>query len=208
MDLDLEPYRMRGPDEEITGLLARMTGGDKDAEARVLPLVYAELRKIANRYMRGERGDHTLQATALVHEAFLRLKGSGEMKWHDRAHFFAVIAQMMRRVLVDHARNVRAQKRVGHQQRIPLESALVYAEHQSTELLAIDQALDRLSARDPRQCRVVEMRFFGGLEMEEIATVLGISSRTVKRDFSMARAWLYGELNRGQHHGNEPMGAP
>jgi RNA polymerase sigma-70 factor (ECF subfamily) len=199
---------MGTPEGEITELLARMTTGDKDAEARLMPLVYSELRRLAATYMRGERTGHTLQATALVHEAFLRLKGSGELNWQSRAHFFAVCAQTMRRILVDHARGVHAQKRAGGMQRIPLESAMVYAEEQSGELLALDEALTRLSAWDQRQCRVVEMRFFAGLDMEEIASVLGVSARTVKRDFSMARAWLYGELTRGQDDGRRPLGTP
>jgi RNA polymerase sigma-70 factor (ECF subfamily) len=194
------------PEGEITELLALMTSGDKDAEARLMPLVYAELRRLAASYMRGERPDHTLQATALVHEAFLRLKDCGELNWQSRSHFFAVSAQMMRRVLVDHARSIGAQKRFGGQSRISLESALVFADEQAEELLALDEALNRLSTWDQRQSRVVEMRFFAGLGMEEIAAILGISTRTAKRDFHMARAWLYDELTRDQHDERRPLG--
>jgi len=182
--------------DEITELLARMTSGDKTAEARLMTLVYKELRQLAANYLRGERRDHTLQATALVHEAFLRLRGTHPLNWQSRAHFFAVSAQMMRRILVDHARGVRAKKRNGARERIPLESAFIYADEQSGELLALNEALDKLATWDARQSRIVEMRFFTGLTMEEIATVLGISTRTAKRDFSMARAWLYGELTK------------
>ncbi len=197
---------MDAPQGEITELLSKMTAGDQDAESRLIPLVYAELRRLAAAYMRSERTDHTLQATALVHEAFMRLKGQQEISWQSRAHFFAVCAQLMRRILVDHARGVRAQKRAGDRRKISLDSALNYAEEQSHELLALDQALDRLASWDPRQCRVVELRFFGGLSMEEIGEVLGISTRTAKRDFSMARAWLYGALTEAERHDRGTLG--
>jgi RNA polymerase sigma factor (TIGR02999 family) len=181
---------------EITQLLTRIAAGDNAAEDLLIPLVYGELRRMAARYMRGERADHTLQATALVHETFLRIRGHESLDWQNRGHFFAVAAQQMRRILVDHARSVRAEKRSGRRQRIPLDSVFVYVEEQSEELIALDEALNRLSVLDARQCRVVELKFFGGLSMEEIAAVLGVSSRTVKRDFNMARAWLFGELSR------------
>src|SRR6266481_5941979 len=144
---------MDAPQGEITELLSKMTAGDQDAESRLIPLVYAELRRLAAAYMRSERTDHTLQATALVHEAFMRLKGQQEISWQSRAHFFAVCAQLMRRILVDHARGVRAQKRAGDRRKISLDSALNYAEEQSHELLALDQALRRRSPAPRGGCR-------------------------------------------------------
>jgi RNA polymerase sigma factor (TIGR02999 family) len=197
---------MEAPEGEITQLLSRLAAGDASAEELLIPLVYGELRRMAARYMRAERTEHTLQATALVHEAFLRIRGQEAMDWKNRAHFFAVAAQQMRRILVDHARNVRAEKRSGRRQRIPLDTVFIYAEEQSAELIALDEALDRLSAWDSRQCRVVELKFFGGLSMEEIGAVLGVSSRTAKRDFNMARAWLFGELTRGEGNDRGEMG--
>jgi RNA polymerase sigma-70 factor (ECF subfamily) len=185
---------MNAPEGEITRLLARIAAGDREAEARLIPLVYDELRRLAGAYMRSERGEHTLQATALVHEAFLRLTGNLDIEWQSRAHFFAVAARTMRRILVDHARGIRSQKRQGIREKLPLESAIMFVDAQSEDLLALDLALERLAAWDPRQCRVVELKFFGGLTMEEIAAVLGVSKRTATRDFDMARAWLHGQL--------------
>ena len=185
---------MEGPPGEITELLHRLADGDKTAEERLLPLVYQELRRLAAHMFRCERPNHTLQATALVHEAYLRLAGSAEISWQDRAHFFAVAARTMRRILVDHARGLRAGKRRGV--RVSLESALVFSEEQSSELVALDEAMSRLAEWDPRQCRVVELRFFTGLSEADVASVLGVSVRTVKRDWNMAKAWLYGELAR------------
>jgi len=186
---------MGAPHGEITQLLARVRTGDEQANAQLAPLIYDELRRLAAYYIRSERPDHTLQATALVHEAYIKLVGQ-DIDWQSRAHFFAVAAQVMRRVLVDYARAAKADKRAGKLHRIPLESALVYAEEQSGELIALDEALERLGQWDPRQSRIVELRFFAGLSVEETAEVLGISTRTVKRDWSMARAWLYSELTK------------
>jgi RNA polymerase sigma-70 factor, ECF subfamily len=191
---------------EITGLLAEMRGGNREAEARLIPLVYKELRRLADYYMRLERPDHTLQATALVHEAYIRLLETREVDWQNRAHFFAVAAQLMRRILVDHARGVRAEKRQGTRKRVQLESALVYCDEHSDELIDLDRALTQLAVWDPRQCRIVEMRFFGGLSVEETAEVLGISSRTVKRDWNVARAWLYSQLSKGKPDDAGAMG--
>jgi RNA polymerase sigma-70 factor (ECF subfamily) len=160
-----------------------------------MPLVYNELRRVARRYLRSERPDHTLQPTALVHEAYIRLLGQREIMWQNRAHFFGVAAQLMRRILVDHARAHQAEKRGGHKQKVPLDEALEYTADKSAELVALDEALDRLAARDPRQARVVELRFFAGLTEQETAELLGISVRTVKRDWDVARAWLYKEIN-------------
>jgi RNA polymerase sigma-70 factor, ECF subfamily len=189
---------------DITQLLARMAGGDRRAEDELLPIVYTQLRALAEHFLRSERRDHTLQATALVHEAYLRLLGGGQVSWQNRAHFFAIAARTMRRILVDHARNLNAGKRRGV--KVSLESALVFSEDQSGELLDLDRALDRLAEWDARQARVVELRFFAGLSEEEAAEVLGVSQRTVKRDWQMAKAWLYGQLSGSD--GCEPLATP
>jgi RNA polymerase sigma factor (TIGR02999 family) len=178
---------------QITTLLARLGTGDKQAEDALFAIVYDELRRIAARSMSGERRDHTLQTTALVHEAYLRLVRSDNKQFKAREHFFAVAAQIMRRILVDHARAHRAAKRGGGFFTSLDESAVVSPER-SEDILALDQALHRLSELDSRQSKIVEMRFFGGMREEEIAGVLGISSRTVKREWTVAKAWLYGEL--------------
>jgi RNA polymerase sigma factor (TIGR02999 family) len=182
---------------EITELLRLIRKGDQQAEDRLIPLVYDQLTKLASHLLRAERPDHTLETEALVHEAFLRmLGGSALVDWQNRGHFFAVAARLMRRILVDHARAARARKRVGGLRKVSLESAMVYTEEQSGELLELDEALGRLALRDSRQCRIVEMRFFTGLTFEEIAEVLGVAVRTVHRDWKMARAWLYIELTK------------
>lgn len=181
---------------EITRLLVEIKGGNRRAQSELMPLVYAELRRLARGYMRGERPDHTLQATALVHEAYLKLVEEPAIDWQGRAHFFAVAAQLMRRILVDHARAHQAAKRGGLDHKISLEEELIFSEAKSAELLALDEALVRLAEQDPRQARIVELRFFGGLSIEEIAEVLQISPRTVKRDWNMARAWLYEEISK------------
>ncbi len=188
---------MKGPPGDITILLAELRAGDRSAESKLMPLVYYELRRLARRFMRAERPGHTLQPTALVHEAYLRLAGQREITWQNRAHFFGVAAQLMRRILVDHARARQAEKRGGHEQRVSLDEALEYTEGKAGDLVALDGALDRLAERDPRQGRVVELRFFAGLTEKEAAEVLGISVRTVKRDWHVARAWLYKEIKKG-----------
>jgi RNA polymerase sigma factor (TIGR02999 family) len=189
---------------DITLLLSRVASGDRDAEAKLIPIVYGELRRLAAHYMRQERADHTLQATALVHEAFLKLFERGESTWENRKHFFAMASQAMRRILVDHARNRKAEKRDGDRRKTSLDSVFIWAEDTPDDLVAVDEALCRLANWDARQCQIVEMRFFGGLSVEEIAEVLGVSTRTVKRDWNMARAWLHGELSG---HDIRPMGA-
>ena len=180
----------------VTALLQQIRHGDRAAESDLIPLIYNQLQAIARRQMAHERPDHSLQATILVHEAFLRLVGDSQIDWSNRAHFFALASRVMRRMLVDHARAANAQKRPGPRQKVELDSALVFVEAQAADVVALDQALDRLAAWDARQCRVVEMHFFGGLGFEEIGEVLSISPRTAKRDWSMARAWLYRELNK------------
>ena len=180
---------------DITILLREVRAGNRAAESQLLPLVYGELRRLAARYMRSERADHTLQPTALVHEAYLRLAGQRAVNWENRIHFFAVAAQIMRRILVDHARAHRSEKRGGREPKGPVDEALALTADNREGVLAIDEALGHLSERDPRLARIVELRFFAGLTGDEIAEVLGISPRTVKREWMVAKAWLRGELS-------------
>lgn len=182
--------------EDITRMLGELRAGRRDVESRLIEAVYPELRRIAGRYMRAERPGHTLQATALVNEAWMQLVGNARVDWQNRAHFFAVAAQLMRRILVDHARQRKAQKRDGGRQRVELSDTLAISDHRLDEILLVDAALTRLAQWDPRQSKIVELRFFSGLTEEETAEILGVSPRTVKRDWRMARAWLHGELNR------------
>ena len=160
-----------------------------------MPFIYPELRRIAAHYMQGERSGHTLQPTALVNEAYLQLVGHGDVDWRNRSHFFGVAAQLMRRILGNYARQKKAVKREGGRQRVELSEALLIGEDQLDEIIAIDAALDRLAEWDPRQAKIVELRFFAGLTEDEIAEVLGISPRTVKREWMVAKAWLHSELN-------------
>ena len=179
---------------DVTNLLVELRRGNRDAEQQLIPLVYAELRRLAARYLRAERRDHTLQATALVNEAYLRLIEIHNIDWQSRTHFFALASQLMRRILVDYARAHRARKRGGSCESVNLEDALVFSRPRSEEFIALDEALSRLAEVDQRQSQIVEMRFFGGLSEEEIAAHLGISVRTVKRDWRIAKAWLYRDL--------------
>ncbi len=182
--------------QDITQLLLAWGEGDQAALERLMPLVYEEMRKIARRYMVRQRPDHTLQTTALVNEAYLRLIDSSKVKWQNRAHFFAISAQLMRRILVDFARARLNQKRGGGVQKVVLDEALTISAEPSAELVALDDAMNELAAIDKRQSRIVELRYFGGLTEEETAEVLDISTRTVRRDWSLARAWLYRQLNQ------------
>jgi RNA polymerase sigma factor (TIGR02999 family) len=186
--------------EEVTELLRAWSDGDQRALDGLTPIVYAELRRLAHRYMRRERSDHSLQTTALVNEAYLRLVDCTRMQWKDRAHFFAVSAQLMRRILVDHARrrNVKRGRGVPH---VPFDETAVVGEELHT-LVALDDALNALAEIEPRKVRVVELRFFGGLSEEEIAHVLKVSPVTVRRDWSSAKIWLYRELTG--HTGDGP----
>lgn len=179
---------------DITQLLARFRRGDREAESQLVPLVYGELRRLAAACLGRERRDHTLQPTALVHEAFLRMAREDQPEWENRAHFFAIAARLMRQILAQYARQRRTVKRGGSRERLPLDEALVFSAGKSDELLALDEALDRLAQQDERQSRIVEMKFFGGLSIEEIAEVLETLPRTVKRDWTMARAWLHQEI--------------
>jgi len=185
---------------DVTLLLSSIAAGNRDAADQLVPLVYEELRRLASSYMRRERPDHTLQATALVNEAYLKLVRQQEVSWKNRSHFFGIAAQLMRRILIDHARGHLREKRGGTKEVLPLNEALVFSPEKSEELVKLDKALERLSALDERQGRIVELRFFGGLTVEETAEFLGISEKTVKRDWALAKAWLYGEMR--EEHGN------
>lgn len=179
---------------EITRLLADWAGGDRDALDRLAPLVHAELRRIARRQMGGERQGHTLQATALVNEAYLRLAGQEGFEWHGRSHFYAVCAQVMRHVLIDHARAHARDKRGGGAPHVSLDEAAVMSGEGASELVALDEALRELEEIDPRKGRVVELRYFAGLSIEETAEILNISPTTVRREWRRAKAWLYRAL--------------
>ena len=187
-DLSSQPH-------EITQLLAEWSEGNQAALDKLYPLVYNELRRLAHGYLRRERKGHTLQTTALINEAYLRLVDQKQAHWANRSHFFAISAQIMRRILIDHARRYDYAKRGGGAPRISLDEAAVVAKERARELLMLDEALNGLAKIDPRRGRVVELRYFGGLNNEEIAAVLKISENTVTRDWNMARAWLYQELS-------------
>ena len=178
---------------DVTSLLNALRTGQPDAESRLLPVVYRELRRLASAYLRKERRDHPLQATELVHEAYLRMTGA-DAPWQNRAHFFAVAAKIMRRILVDHARAHRAAKRGDGHVKLPLDEALVLSAAESQQLIDLDEALSRLAQIDARWARIVELRFFGGLSVEETAEALRCSDRTVNREWRMAQAWLRREL--------------
>jgi RNA polymerase sigma-70 factor (ECF subfamily) len=182
---------------QATGLLLKWGQGDETALGRLIPLVQRELHQIARRCMAGERAGNSLQATALVNEAYLRLINAQDVAWHDRAHFFAVAARVMRRILVDHARARHYQKRGGDAVRVTLDEALVVASEPDQDFVALDEALTALAAFDARKAQVVEMRFFGGLTLEETAEALQVSRDTVKRDWNMAKLWLLRELRGG-----------
>jgi RNA polymerase sigma-70 factor, ECF subfamily len=185
------------PQEAVTRLLVEWQNGSQAALDRLVPLVYAELRAIAGRYLSRESQGHTLQSTALVHEAYLKLVGQRSVQWQNRSHFFGIAAQMMRRILVDHARHEHRAKRGGDAPKLSLDDAMAVAEPESAvDLLALDDALTSLSEIDPRGARIVELRFFSGLTIDETAEVLALSTGTVKRDWSTARAWLYREMRR------------
>lgn len=181
---------------QVTTLLADWSKGDLKAREALMPLVYNELRRLASSYLRRERSDHTLQATALVHEAYLKLVQQDSVDWQNRHHFFGAAANLMRRILVDHARAHAAEKRGGEAARVPLTEAIAMSQEQPAEMLALDECLTRLAAVDAQQGRIVELRVFAGLTVEETAEILGISPATVKRDWSTAKAWLLHEIRR------------
>jgi RNA polymerase sigma factor (TIGR02999 family) len=181
----------------VSGLLHAWAHGDVRARDDLLPLVYRELKRRAAAYLRHERPDHTLQATALVHEAFLRLVGQDHVAWQNRGHFFGIAAQMMRRILVDHARAHQRAKRPGAAIRVACDEAVAITEPRDCELLLLDRALDELGTHDALQARIVELRYFGGLTEQEVADVLALSRATVTREWQAARAWLYRRMTRG-----------
>ena len=184
--------------ENITDLLVSYGRGDKESLDKLMPVVYDELRRQAARYLRREQPGHTLQTTALIHEAYVRLVDQRNVQWQNRAHFFGIAAQMMRRILVDHARTKKRAKRGGSDIKVSLDDATVAVKGQDLDVVAVDEALTRLAKIDEQQSRVVELRFFSGLTVEETAEVMGISPATVKRDWSLAKAWLHRELSGGR----------
>ena len=179
---------------DVTQLLIDWSNGDKTALDKLVPIVEQELRRLAHHYMRGERQGHTLQTTALVNEAFVRLANRKRVEWQNRAHFFGIAAQLMRTILVDHARSHACEKRGGGAEVFELNDALVVSQDKASEVLALDEALKELELIDPRQSRIVELRFFGGLTVEEAAEVMNVSPVTIKREWSSAKAWLYRSL--------------
>ena len=189
-----------GSREDVTGLLLAWSAGDQAALDKLMPLVYAELHRLAKRHMGREHAGHTLQTSALVNEAYMRLVDAHGVRWQNRAHFFAVSAQIMRRILVDFARARQNLKRGGGAQQVTLDEGLVVSPERGADLLALDEALEKLASLNPRQSKVVELRYFGGLNEEEVAEALSVSPRSVRHDWSLARAWLYRELNREGSH--------
>lgn len=182
------------PAPDVTLLLNKLAAGDQKAAAELVPLVYEELRRMAARNLAHERSDHTLQATALVHEAYVKLAAQKDTKWQNRAQFFGVASQAMRRILVDYARGKHRIRRGGKQQRVSLDDVSLVSPGRTEEVLAVHESLTRLEMLDARQARIVELRYFGGLTVEEIAEVEGVSSKTVMRELNVAKAWLYGDL--------------
>ena len=180
--------------QEITQLLLSWSRGDKAALDQLVPLVYPELRRLAQRYMRRENSAHTLQTSALINEAYLRIVDQQEVEWQDRAHFFAVAAQVMRHILIDHARRHRYAKRGAGARHVPLDETAIISQERATEFLALDDALTRLATIDARKSQIVELRFFGGLTVEEIAEVMKLSPITIKREWRSAKAWLHSEI--------------
>jgi RNA polymerase sigma factor (TIGR02999 family) len=187
-----------GESKPVTELLIKLQGGDETALQQLLPLVYDELRRLARHYLQSERSSHTLQSTALVHEAYLRLVGQESLAVESRAHFFGIAARLMREILVDYARNRGAAKRGANCLTLALDEAVALPQKREVDLIALDDALKDLAALDPRQSQIVDLRFFGGLSIEDTSSVLGISPATVKREWAVARLWLQREMNRSE----------
>lgn len=187
---------MASSTHELTQLLIRWKNGDQDALDKLMPLVYDDLHQMARRHMLHQSPGHTLQTTALIHEAFIKLFGQSEKHYENRSHFFAVAAQAMRHILINYARSKQTDKRGGKGQQVSLEDAMMVTDEPTAELIALDDALKELEKLDPRKCRVVELKYFGGLSLEETAEVLKVSSATVSRDWEMAKNWLHRELSR------------
>lgn len=195
---------MKPPSQnEVTQMLLAWSDGDQTALEELTPLVYAELHRLAERYMRRERAGHPLQTTALVNEAYVRLIDLQQVRWQNRAHFFGIAAQLMRHILVDFARARRRAERGGYKQQVSLEEAAVVSKERGADFIALDDALKSLAEIDPRKSRMVELRFFGGLSVEETAEALNISPRTVMREWSLARDWLYRELSKEKKSGRD-----
>jgi RNA polymerase sigma-70 factor, ECF subfamily len=192
---------------EVTRMLAALSSGNQDVVSELVPLLYDELRRLAASYLRRERRNHTLQPTALVHEAYLRLVDQKDVHWQNRGHFIALAAQLMRRILVDHARGHQAAKRGGPLPKLSLDQAIVYSQERAGELVCLDEVLSRFAEIDPQAARIVELRVFGGLTVEETAGLLGISAATVKRDWSMAKAWLAREIQKEASNGPSRINA-
>lgn len=187
---------MASEQQAVTRLLQELNEGNKEAVDRLIPLVYDQLRRLASRCLLAERPGHTLRATALVHEAYVRLAGSDSAQWQDRVQFYAVAARVMRHILVDHARSHARQKRGGGAEKVPLDEAIMVGEQGSLDLIELDQALQRLAANDPRKSQIVELLFFGGLTYDESAAALNISPATLHRELKLAKAWLHRELTQ------------
>ena len=188
---------MKPSPQEVSRLLAAWGGGDRSALDELIPLVHGELRRLAHLYTGHESPGYTLQTSALVNEAYLRLADHPDTRWQNRAHFFAVCAQLMRQILVDHARRRRARKRGGGERQVPLDEGMIVSEERAADVVALDEALKSLASFDLRQSRIVELRFFGGLSIEETAEVLGVSPGTIMRDWTLAKAWLRREISGG-----------
>jgi RNA polymerase sigma-70 factor, ECF subfamily len=186
--------------QEVTRLLLAWRDGDREALERLTPLVYGELRRMAHRYMRRERSDHTLQTSALVNEAFLRLIDYRQVGWQNRAHFFGIAAQMMRQILIDHARSHARAKRGGALLQVSFEETAIISEERAAELIALDDALNALAAFDISKSRIVELRFFGGLTNEEVSEVMGMSLRAIEREWRKAKAWLRRAISKGEYN--------
>lgn len=191
---------------DVTGLLLQLKQGNQEAAGKLIPVVYEELKRLARAHMRRERSDHTLQTTALVHEAYLKLVRQETVQWQGRSHFFGIAAQLMRQILIDYARGHLREKRGGGKAAVPLTETLAFSPEHSEELIRLDEALKRLSTIDPRQGKIVELRFFGGLSVEETSEFLGVSPKTVKRDWAVAKAWLHAEVRGGHGNQSQPMG--
>jgi RNA polymerase sigma-70 factor, ECF subfamily len=191
-------HMVRSSPQDVTQLLQDWRKGDQAALEKLLPLVYGELRRLANHYLRNERKDHTLQGTALVHEAYMKMVGYTDIAWENRSHFFSIAARLMRQILIDHARKHQSDKRGGGKQNVPLEEAAVFSVERAADLIALDEALENLASVDSLKSRIIELRYFGGLAIEEIANVETISVATVRRHMRMAEAWLHRELDKSR----------
>jgi RNA polymerase sigma-70 factor (ECF subfamily) len=196
--LPLPKTQMVYPQQSVTELLVAWSQGDKAALDELMPVVYDELRSLARRYLSRERSGHTLQTTALVHEAYLRLVDQKTVNWQNRAQFFGIAAQMMRRILINHAQDRQAKKRLGYATKVSLDEAVSFFERREIDLMALDEALNALALLDPQQAHIVELRFFGGLTIEDVSEVVGISPATTKREWNSAKLWLRRQLKSGR----------